>query len=617
MSVYSFNFPLPSLNLIIQSIKNQKLFKFSDMEPYGTYYNTPPQQQVMYVHSQDPNYSHFYANGPGPPPLPMKNTFPKVKKKSVLKTQLTAIKNAFIKTTKPLRRMNSMVEPERKLKPILKRQHSMMERHMGRLEFPNEIHTYPRQVPPQETIYCQRNDQYYPQDQDLNSTYTNLEQNDIYGSTDKRVQYQSQNIDDIYSNRASIDLERRQGGGRRIVRRHSLADRSGARRQQYVQHQEEIYQSRQGAYMVEPRRMAPNSEVMQRRRFYAESEPKSPTTEEPIYTTRREMHRNHLYQSRKEMQDRIAAGKNTTEREFSPQTSSSHSSGGDDRSDKENSSSRSDKDIYQSRREMRLLREQIYQTRRDAMESMAEPTYVSKRDLSGRPEPIYESKEERANEADESKLPCSSAEETLSNSKHSNETMIETTVIAKQPYEATDDHHPPILSTTSAVVHESPVEENEEDDSVLGPLPTRPSPFHISNMIKRTAPPPATSPPIASSRTSLETQYTSQASLAVGPPNATSTPYASDLSLPLAPPIRKQTIPLRDTITTTGVFDEKGGTLCDKEWNVSLVIPPGAISAGLKQEIYFTVSDPRLGQTAAGAPPLDMENGLCFVYLFL
>lgn len=595
------------------------------MEPqYGNYYNT--QQQVMYVHSQDPNYSHFYANGQGPPPLPMKNTFPKVKKKSVLKTQLTAIKNAFIKTTKPLRRMNSMVEPERKLKPILKRQHSMMERHMGRLEYPNEVHTYPRQMPAQEPIYSSRqpyqsNDQYYSQEQhDLNSTYTNLEQNDIYGSTDRRVQYQPQNYDDIYSNRASIDLERRQGGGRRIVRRHSLADRSGARRQQYTQHQEDIYQSRQGAYMIEPRRMAPNSEVMQRRRFYAESEPQSPTTEEPIYTTRREMHRNHLYQSRKEMQSRIAAGKSSTEREFSPQASSSHSSGGDDRSDKENSSYRTDKEIYKSRKEMRQLREQIYQTRRDAMESMAEPTYVSKRDLSGRPEPIYESKEEKANEADESRLPSSSAEETLSNSKHSNETMIETTVRPRQPEEATIkedtiNNPPPITSTTSAVIHDSPVEqqveeEEDEEDESVGPLPTRPSPFHISNMIKRTAPPPLSSPPVAASRTSLETQYTSQASLAVGPPNATSTPYASDLSLPLAPSIRKPAVPIRDTITTTGVFDEKGGTLCDTEWNVSLVIPPGAIPSGVKQEIYFTVSDPRLGQAAAGAPPLDMENGL-------
>lgn len=595
------------------------------MEPYGTYYNTPPQQQVMYMHSQDPNYSHFYANGQGPPPLPTKNTFPKVKKKSVLKTQLTAIKNAFIKTTKPLRRMNSMVEPERKLKPILKRQHSMMERQIGQLEYPNEMHTYPRQIPPpQQPIYSRQPYQYYPQEQqDLNSTYTNLEQNDIYGSTDKRAQYQSHNADDIYSNRASIDLERRQGGGRRIVRRHSLADRTGARRQQFVQHQEDIYQSRQGAFMVEPRRLAPNSEVMQRRRFYAESEPQSPTTEEPIYMSRREMHRNHLYQSRKEMQDRIAAGKNTTEREFSPQTSSSHSSVADDRSDKENISSRTDKDIYQSRREMRLLREQIYQTRRDAMESMAEPSYVSRRDLSGRPEPIYESKEERTNEADDSKLPSSSAEETLSNSKHSNETIIETTIRTKQPDEAisnAENGYPPIYSTTSAVVHESPEEEpEEEDESTLAPLPTRPSPFHISNMIKRTAPPPLTSPPpVAASRTSLETQYTSsQASLAVGPPNATSTPYASDMSLPLAPQVRTQAIPLRNTTTTTGVFDEKGGTLCDKEWNVSLLIPPGAIPAGIKQEIYFTVSDPRLGQAAAGAPPLDMENGLCFVYLLL
>ncbi|XP_059051830.1 tight junction protein ZO-1-like isoform X3 [Achroia grisella] len=60
--------------------------------------------------------------------------------------------------------------------------------------------------------------------------------------------------------------------------------------------------------------------------------------------------------------------------------------------------------------------------------------------------------------------------------------------------------------------------------------------------------------------------------------------------------------------TTWGIFDSEGGILEDRQWGVSLIIPPKAIAPGIKQKIYFTVSDPRLSQRVGG-PPIDMDNG--------
>lgn len=63
--------------------------------------------------------------------------------------------------------------------------------------------------------------------------------------------------------------------------------------------------------------------------------------------------------------------------------------------------------------------------------------------------------------------------------------------------------------------------------------------------------------------------------------------------------------------TTWGIFDSEGGVLEDRQWGVSLIIPPKAIAPGIKQKIYFTVSDPRLSQRVGG-PPIDMDNGKGF-----
>lgn len=56
--------------------------------------------------------------------------------------------------------------------------------------------------------------------------------------------------------------------------------------------------------------------------------------------------------------------------------------------------------------------------------------------------------------------------------------------------------------------------------------------------------------------------------------------------------------------TARGVFDHKGGTLTSEETGVSIVIPPGAITKGTKQEIYFKVC-----QDNSLVPPLDQNRG--------
>ncbi|XP_037946383.1 tight junction protein ZO-1 isoform X3 [Teleopsis dalmanni] len=692
----------------------------------SNYYNYPPAQSASHHQISEQYYNE---NGVAPPPLPPH----KIKKKSMLKSPLTAIKNALIKSTRPLRRMNSMVEPERKPKSSLRRQQSMLERGMQRPYYPDEYPTYPAgfedryygasrsgSVPTQNMLtreqYYRDQQQYgrHYQQELMNSTYQNLETEDIYGNLGtvprmhkaSHTDYNGYEHDDLYANRALIDLERRQAeavaaanrGGRKIVRRHSTttADRSVGRRQMtpissgLEYEQTDMYQNKQHSYMLDAQRRAPNSEVMSRRRFYPGAANEQGDINEPLYQSRREMQRemqrSHLYQSKKEMQERISQGKREMEREFSP-----HSSSQSEKSDRDS--------IYQSRREASQvalknraqLREQIYQTRREALESMAEPIYVSKRDT-GRPEPIYESKEEsilqsRENETDEKKeekteitvVEINQDDESLSRSdlQKSTDTVIENTVIqanestirteSKAPLvqsEIDDDddienenssaadiqttcienqlNHGMLQDTNetndlSDEVFETKVESEPSSNIVQGPpvepleppKPTLPStprsmraPFHISNILKRTGPPPPpTTTTIGDSCTSIETQYTSQGSLPVGPPNATSTPYTSNMSLPVAGPVPTSApvaaslpgmgqfpaVP-RDPTTTRGIFDLKGGTLADNVWNVSLQIPPGAIPAGVRQEIYFTVSDPRMGE-AVGGPPLDMENG--------
>lgn len=57
---------------------------------------------------------------------------------------------------------------------------------------------------------------------------------------------------------------------------------------------------------------------------------------------------------------------------------------------------------------------------------------------------------------------------------------------------------------------------------------------------------------------------------------------------------------------TSAVVDARGARLVNEYWGVSLEIPEGALPVGVRQEVYFVISDPRLCENA---PPLDLENG--------
>ncbi|XP_059608308.1 uncharacterized protein LOC132256129 isoform X2 [Phlebotomus argentipes] len=421
-----------------------------------------------------------------PPPLP-----PPVKpKKKLLRSPLAAIKNAFLRTTRPLRRQSSVAAEYEKKRSAVRRLHSMM-----------EPRVYERQWAP-----CPAEMQYEA----------------LYASAAAP--------DPLYANRALIDFEQR-APPRGILRRHSFADRPASavpfrrnrslmmrREPQQCEDEEEegIYQSRGGAFMLEAQR----------------------------YPRRRDLHRDHLYQSKKEMQERIQQGRVEMERATSEPPSESSS-------------------VYASRRE---LKERIYQSRREAMESMAEPIYVSRKE------------EQRCHVIPETTV-FAEREEAEGGESVSNE----------------DASHSTGGSTVVA-----PFDLHNDTVVAMSPRPAARN-AHLSSIIKRTAT-DAKSPAQYASRTSMETQYTSQVSLpslpsTIGPPNASSTPYDSTGSLRA-----------RQPTTTRALFDERGGTLLDPTWNVSLEIPEGALPPGRRQEIYFTVTDPRMSE-CVGGPPLDMEHG--------
>lgn len=602
-------------------------------------------------HPQDPNY-HDY--GGQPPPLPPAhphqqyyndmNDMPpplphKTKKKSVLKSPLTAIKNAFMKSTRPLRRINSMSDPDRKpSKSALRRQNSMLERGMQRPYYPDEYPTYPagfderyygggrgRSVPPnamrgREQYYDQVPQNYgtvpypphhYQQQQEImNSTYQNLGEEDIYGhmgtvpgrermSRERSYDPYGGNYpeqDDIYANRACIDLERRQmeaaqnRNGKRIMRRHSTttADRANGRRPlmpanpQGNYEQDDIYQSKQGAYMLDNQRRAPNSEVMAEPSYVSKRDMGRP---EPIYETKEES----ILQSRENETDEKKEGKT----EINTQAEINHETG-------------------------RLSPTELQKS----CDTVIEATAAAAAPLAKNEEDDLEEAEATARDFDRSEMP------TVIENKH-NQGMLEQTTIEvnNETQDISDDVFETPQAVSSPLVVEGPPIEPLEPPKPTLPLTPRSSraPFHISNILKRTGPPPLKK--ISDSRTSIETHYTSQASLPVGPPNATSTPYTSNMSLPIAGPVPtsapaaasipgKGSFPTqpREPTTCRGIFDSNGGTLADNVWNVSLEIPPGAIAPGVRQEIYFTVSDPRMGQ-AVGGPPLDMENGLFYFSL--
>lgn len=614
-----------------------------------------------------------------PPPLPP----PKSAKQRFLKAPLAAIKNALLKSTKPLRRQNSVMERhnERPRVSSLRRQHSMMEHRppawiMRSPEFGHrEQRYYPDDMYDQQRFSYMRHEPYYQQHANAESNYANYGEHghDDYGQASRPSGHFME--ENLYANRALIELEKHAmasqhgpaygvdissapSNGARIVRRHSMADRSASRESPMVipgrsargrynisgdhsligdapssllmetSQREEIYQTRSGAYMMSEQRVPV---VTSRTR-----------DEEAIYQSRREMHLDHLYQSKKEMQQRIHQGRMEVERAASSESPSIPSSAATTPTIAESNSSPIRDTIYQSRRELKergfktrtQLRDHIYQTRREAMESMAEPIYESSKQRQALPSPAQAGNCET--ESPKAIVPLSSLPPSLANT---------TTVFANQNSRNSSgsaditNEEETIIPTNPSELQKTKVNEfdatekkrEESADVTKLTMSPRADRSHISNIIKRIAPqPPLRSPTTAcdsanavensvgaaqihASRTSMETQYTSsQLSLPTGPPAAHSTPYASEAMLD--PPNQMMIYPpLREPSTMRGTFDEHGGTLRDSVWNVSINIPSGAIAPGAQQEIYFTVTDPRMSQTVGG-PPLDMENGWCFSY---
>lgn len=603
------------------------------------------------------NERHQYYNMMSPPP-PLPPPKPKTK---FLKSPLVAIKNVFSKSKKPLRRQSSMVEPidHRQQKPMLRRQHSMLEQRIhyemmaqnGVRMLTAEQQQYAAEYNHRVQEYLMSHEPFYPNDlrQREEGTYQSLQSEAIYGNCSGRTGYYDQ--ENMYANRALIEFERktaaqscepaeyRRTTGGRVVRRHSMADRTSAHqdrsertapnaRQPQQFPQDDIYQTRSGAFLMQQHSNVAKAYASDNN---ADDGAKS-RDDEPIYQSRREMHRNHLYQTKTEMQQRIHQGRIEADRSASESpigairsrnVSMSYEVGGSD-------------PVYQSRKELKEkgfrtrteLRDHIYQSRMEAMRSLAEPVYVSRKDAMRRDESSSSSDGRKSGTPSRSVTFCKDevmTEEPLTASASTSKTEVnrqnDENEAADEQTEADDDED----TLTNANQSDCQKASNTDDNSLasIGKIPLSPrahhAPFHISKIIKRTAPPPPlalesvgeASCQVAASRTSLETQYTSQASLPVslpsGPPNAQSTPYASDGTLGGFPPPREQS-------TTRGVFNETGGTLCDNIWNVSINIPPGAIPGGVQQEIYFTVTDPRLSRTVDG-PPLDMENGSFFLSL--
>lgn len=312
----------------------------------------------------------------------------------------------------------------------------------------------------------------------------------------------------------------------------------------------------------------------------------------------------------------------------------------------------------------------IYQSRKEANESdaakMREPLYVSKREL--KESVIYESQQEAK---DLTQVPTQdgsarSSPYELSDANHlSRREPLYQTKAEAQGVTETETFQEIDFSTLRLTDSKTDAEKqnslNVETKVLKGEPMYAPrlhgKSDHISNALKAT-----TSPIPYESTTSMETHYASECSMNFEN-KPQSTPYTSqDLQDRAAKPNRSVTfcekivekspetsqensenmsasqnettvINNQNTIvlaegndsanktgevepegphTTWGIFDSEGGVLEDRQWGVSLIIPPKAIAPGIKQKIYFTVSDPRLSQRVGG-PPIDMDNGNAFI----
>ncbi|XP_062525414.1 tight junction protein ZO-1 isoform X6 [Bombyx mori] len=313
-------------------------------------------------------------------------------------------------------------------------------------------------------------------------------------------------------------------------------------------------------------------------------------------------------------------------------------------------------------------KDMIYQTRKEANESdsakIREPLYVSKREL--KESVIYESQQETKEiqpEIQDSSARSSPYELSDANHLSRREPVYQTKDEAEAGLK-TDTFQEIDFSklrlTESRTDAEKEKSLNLETNILKGEAMYAPrlhgKADHISNALKVT-----TSPTPYESSTSMETHYASECSMNFEN-KPQSTPYTSQDMSEQSPKqnkmvtfcekiiekspetsqensqnmsnsqnettiINNQNTVLQTTLsdstefgnktqqiepdgphTTWGIFDSEGGVLEDRQWGVSLVIPPKAIAPGIKQKIYFTVSDPRLSQRVGG-PPIDMDNG--------
>lgn len=547
----------------------------------------------------------------GPPELPVKN------KKNPLKSPLKSLKKAIVNSAKTLRRQASFMESSesKKQRSAVRRQQSMVERGSGRMFYSPQHHPSSQYSQHGQDYYEYQQQQYqnyyqhhgyYPSPHDERYMYNHRherfypdhynETEPIYGNYNQppRARPIEENL---YANRALIELERptiKTGG--RIVRRHSLNDRRN--------HNVPAFAT------LTKRRPKYDEELNERMSEMG--------IEEPIYQSQRGSYMYHeQMKHRPEFNSRPIELNEKMMRMRSPEISSTPSP-----------SSMSSPSRDKSRDPRRMLKEQIYQSRMDAMATMAEPIYISKSSSgtstntgrSLRSQPIYESKRETEVDDHEKTEVNTSNENNETNEEKSLLEAIEETIKKNQSMEVLceksqeDDDHQIPFADNDTQESEKTVVESEVKSPTSAARPKFLDTYHISNIIKMHAPPP---PPIRSpttkksfepetfeSQTSINTNCTSHTSLSVGLPNAQSTPYASELTL--KDQNAKSKHQFRPPVTTRGLFDENGGVLEDKTWNVTLIIPPNALKT--QQEIYFTVTDPRMSQSVGG-PPLDMENG--------
>lgn len=320
-------------------------------------------------------------------------------------------------------------------------------------------------------------------------------------------------------------------------------------------------------------------------------------------------------------------------------------------------------------------KEMIYQTRKECNDSdsvkIREPLYVSKREL--KESVIYESHQENKEVVPENSTHDGSARSSpyeLSDANHlSRREPIYQTKAEAQASTSTESESFQEIDFSKLRLTESQTDSEKEKTKNLETKILKGEPMyaprlhgkadHISNALKVT-----TSPVPYESTTSMETHYASECSMNFEN-KPQSTPYTSqdlqdksskinrtvtfceqileksessqDNSQNMSSSqndttvINNQTTVLQASSsdsnastskpeevmpegphTTWGVFDSEGGVLEDRQWGVSLIIPPKAIAPGIKQKIYFTVSDPRLSQRVGG-PPIDMDNGKAFV----